>query len=150
MKKLGILQKKGSYPANVIVILNIYLDHLYEAKRYEDVLTKFDEIKSKSSELVRFCLNHTFWMILCVRDFSLAYLLDTRCPISIFQKVLYKLQKITNLIVILATYALESWSYCNRRLLINLKTNFEHWSTLGIYFFPTATQIFRWAHKTGA
>jgi len=51
LKKLGILQKKGFYPANVIVILNIYLDHLYEAKRYEDVLTKFDEIKSKSSEL---------------------------------------------------------------------------------------------------
>lgn len=48
LKRLGFLKKKtGVYNSDVLVILNIYLDHLYEEKRYDDVLASFDEINAK-------------------------------------------------------------------------------------------------------
>ena len=58
LKRLGFLKKKtGVYNSDVLVILNIYLDHLYEEKRYSDVLASFDEINAKIAKpahLVRF------------------------------------------------------------------------------------------------
>ena len=49
-----ISEETGQLNVCVPVILNVYLDHLYECKKYSELLQFYDEIKFKVPQLVSF------------------------------------------------------------------------------------------------